>query len=401
MEKYMKNKFVLLPLAFAATLLTACGGGGDDDETGGNNGNNPATPVLNDSNAGTVVMSLATSPACGFDAVNVTLSKIRINKNADAGPNDSGWQDITISPAKQFNLATLNNGVIANLGQTYAPPGTYNQIRLYFSTGAGFTNSVIPTGLRETALQVNDLNDGMRIASVFEVKVGGKTEMALDLDACKSVVTNTQTRDYSFNPVVAVKPLDISGTITGQVDPALVASGARVSAQIDGIIVESTVPDINTGAFKLYPVVQGLSSYSVVITADNRATQVINNVQVTAKNTTSVGTTPITLQTSESRQVTGTVLPATLFGSVTATQRIGDKNFIVGYAGTSISNGQYSLKLPVAAPMVTSLGATVSTPQVDAAGKFTLRAVGSSLVPTTTDVDVTTDDATVNFNLTK
>ena len=96
-------------------MLAACGG----DNTNISNGT-----------TGTLHMALTDTPACGYDAVNVTIQKIRVNKSASASDSDSGWSEIMLNPAKRIDLLSLQNGVLADLGQTPLPAGKYTQLRL-------------------------------------------------------------------------------------------------------------------------------------------------------------------------------------------------------------------------------------------------------------------------------
>ena len=57
----MNSKVSLLPLALTSLLLAACGGGGGGD--------NPPAQTM-----GTLGVSITDAPACGFDAVNVTVN---------------------------------------------------------------------------------------------------------------------------------------------------------------------------------------------------------------------------------------------------------------------------------------------------------------------------------------
>ena len=100
-----------------STLLAGCGSGG-----GGDGGAAPAP--------GTLGVSLTDAPACGFDAVNVTVVKVRVHQSASATENDAGWSDITLSPARKINLLSLNNGALIGLGETPLAAGHYTQLRL-------------------------------------------------------------------------------------------------------------------------------------------------------------------------------------------------------------------------------------------------------------------------------
>src|SRR5438128_8690255 len=83
----------------------------------------------------TVSVSLTDAPACGFDAVNVTVSKVRVHQSDNASENAAGWTDFTLDPARKINLLDLNdptqpNFALETLGETPLAAGHYTQLRL-------------------------------------------------------------------------------------------------------------------------------------------------------------------------------------------------------------------------------------------------------------------------------
>ena len=115
MKTTFRQAGLLAGSVIAAVSLTACGGGG-----GGSGASSTPAPVAT---AGTLSVSLTDAPSCGFDAVNVTVNKVRVNASASAGDTDTGWTDITLNPAKKINLLNLTNGVLESLGQASLPAG--------------------------------------------------------------------------------------------------------------------------------------------------------------------------------------------------------------------------------------------------------------------------------------
>jgi hypothetical protein len=391
----------------AAVSLAACGGGG------GGSGASPApTPV---STAGTLSVSMTDAPACGFDAVNVTVNKVRVNASGSAGDTDAGWTDIVLSPAKKINLLNLTNGVLESLGQTSLPAGHYSQMRLILdaNTGTGFANSVVPTGGVETTLGTpSAVQSGIKMVNGFDVAAGQTTSVVLDFDACKSIVTQGKGR-YALKPVVKVVPATSAGTgITGYVATSLLAAHVSVSAQQNGVIVGATVPDPATGAFSLTHLAAG--NYDVVITADNSAAGVIGAVPVTATGSTalSTATAPLTLATSGTGSIGGTVtLPAnaTEAAYVAAKQTFAaGPTVTIKYAGADITTGAYTIaNLPLAAPQYASYSATLpltfapATTVVPGVAKYRVEASGTGYAAKAIDlVDIATANATkVDFTL--
>lgn len=392
-------------VALAAATLAACGGGGD--------GGTSAPPVTT---MGTLGVSLTDAPACGFDAVNVTVQKVRVHQSASAGENDAGWTDITLNPAKKINLLNLTNGVLESLGQTSLQAGKYTQLRLVLdpNTGNGMANSVVPTGGSETSLETpSAVQSGIKLVNEFEVKAGQQMDLVLDFDACKSVVSKGGSNRYALKPVVKVIPTAING-ISGFIAPALVASNVTISAQQNGNIVSSTVPK-TTGEFMLARLAPG--NYDIVITADNKAATVIGTVPVatTSSNTAlSTSAAPINMSDSAMQSISGVVTmtpPSTTEAAyVAAKQGIGSGPTVtVRYKGADLATGAYTIdKLPVAAPQYAVYSATLPLVFAPAAsvtpgvGKYKVDASANGYaVKSVESVDVSAAAATgVNFTLT-
>ena len=408
----MNNSKTRIALAtstiFAAAALVACGGGGSSPAP---TPTPPPSPAM-----GTLSASLTDAPACGFDAVNVTVSKVRVHTSGSASDTESGWTDITLSPARKINLLNLTNGTLDLLGTTSLPAGKYNQVRLVLdpNTGIGLANSVVPSGsTTELGLDTpSAVQSGLKLNGEFEVVGGARTDIVIDFDACKSIVTKGKDR-YALKPVVKLIPAVLNG-ISGVVAPALLTSKVMVSAQQNGVVIASTVPSA-TGEFTLARLPAG--NYDVVITADGRAATVIGAVPVaTATTKVALSTTaaPITMPVSQTGSIGGTVklapVSATEVATVSARQTFGTGSTVtIKYANADLTTGAYTLAgLPLAAPQYAPYSATlplvfssvgVVTPGV---AKYTVSAAATAYAARTfaTPVDVTTANATsVNFDL--
>jgi hypothetical protein len=347
MKQQINRIGLLASSALAAASLVACGGGG-----GGSTA--PTQPPV--ATLGTLSVSLTDAPACGFDAVNVTVSKVRVNKSGTANETDAGWTDITLSPAKKINLLNLTNGALEALGQTSLEAGHYSQLRLVLDPNTnGTANTVLPSGkTTEVALDTpSAVQSGIKLVGEFDVAAGQKSDVVLDFDACKSVLTKGNGK-YSLKPVIKMVPAAVTG-ISGYVATALLGSHVSVSAQQGGKIVVATVPDATTGQFFLSHLAAG--NYDVVITADDSAAAVVGAVPV-ASNVTQLSTTtaPIALLPSATGSIAGTVtlnpVSATEAAYVAARQSFASgPTVIVKYQGADLASGAYTLaKLPVAAP---------------------------------------------------
>src|SRR5690349_7907871 len=159
----------------ALIVLASCGGGGGGSGSPG---------------MGTLAVSLTDAPSCGFTAVNVTVSKVRVHQSSVAGTGDGGWTDITLNPARKINLLDLTNGALAELGQAALQAGHYTQLRLVL-TGQGTSNSVILAANPAVEIPLDTpsaIQSGIKLINQFDVAANQRTDLLLDFDVCRSVV---------------------------------------------------------------------------------------------------------------------------------------------------------------------------------------------------------------------
>jgi hypothetical protein len=200
-------------------------------------------------------------------------------------------------------------------------------------------------------------------------------------------------------------------SVQGYVTTTMALSATSVSAQQNGTVVRSTVPDA-TGKFVLSFLPDG--TYTLVITSDGRATGVVTGVPVSTSSavTTVNGTaTAIVLPTSAMSTVSGTVTASTATGAntttvavgdatVTALQAVGGTTIEVASTPVDLDLGTYTLRLPSAAPVRAPFSATglSFTAETAAAGKYTLQASAPDRTTLAKPVDVSSGAAaTVDF----
>ena len=415
-----RSKPVMWLMGFLLVVFVAgCGSGGD-----GGGGTTTAQP-------GTVSVSMTDAPACGFDEVNVTVSKVRVHQSDNASENAAGWTDITLNPARKINLLDLNDPTQTNralefLGETPLEAGHYTQLRLVLVPNRGSSppaNSVVLSG-QTTEIPLDTpsaVQSGIKLIHQFTVDSGQRVDLLLDFDACKSIV-QTGNGTYKLKPVIKIIPFLLNG-IEGFVDKTL--PNVSVSAQVGGDIVRATVPNTVTGKFFLAHL--DPTNYDVVITADGHATAVIAAVPVPSSTSiTTVSTsgapipvvTPPTLEASATHNIGGTVTlnPATddetvviatkqaLNGGPTVTVKSRTASVVTGNPPGDFA---YNLTLPIAAPSLgpysTPLPILFTQQPASVAGQYTVQvsatgyATKSSLAP----VDISGGDATSqDFTLT-
>lgn len=358
--KKILTKLKLLFGGFLVTALAACGGGGG---SGG-------------SDSGTLRLALADAPSCGYDAVNITVVKVRVHQSSSASDTDGNWSEIVLNPPKRLDLLALTNGVLFELGQTPLPTGKYTQLRLVLAdndTTTPLANSVIPTGGAEVALKTpSGQQSGAKTNINIDIAANQMADFVLDFDACKSVVKAGNSGQYLLKPVVSVIPRLVSG-VAGFVDLSLANGNTGVSLQQGGAVLRATTPD-SAGKFLLQPVAPG--SYTLVLTAAGRATLVVTNVPVVADTVTSVNAsaTAFNPPVSASGTVNG-VAPVDTLVRVRQPLAVGTTVEVAGrfVDGTT---GSYAYSLPVAAPLVAPYVAMpaplVFAADLTAAGKYTL-----------------------------
>jgi hypothetical protein len=368
----------------AAATLAACGGGGGGD------GSVPQGPLR---------VSLTDAPSC-YENVFVTVEKVRVHKADSAGDGESGWEEIVPpnGPVK-IDLLNLTNGEIADLGTAQVDVGSYTQLRLVLaenSTADPLANSVKPIGGTLQPLKTPSAQQsGLKIRADFAVSTTRTADMLLDFDACKSVVYAGNSGQYILKPVVRLGE-KVAGSIQGYVTTTMTLATTSVSAQQNGEIVRSTMPDAN-GLFKLAYLPSG--TYTVVITANERATGVISSVPVAGTATTTVNGTAsyIVLPTSVMNTVTG-VVTATKGNTtspvgdatITATQAVSTGKIEVLSMPVDFDLATYTMKLPIADPVRAPYSASGLAFAADstAAGKYTLTATAPGKAPMAKTVDV-------------
>ena len=396
-------------------LAAGCGGG----DGNGSAGNGSAGTSL-----GSLRVSLTDAPACGFDAVNVTVEKVRVHRNDFADETMAGWTDITLNPPKRINLLDYNdptqpNGALASLGEVSLAAGHYTQVRLVLVSNNGSSppnNSVVLSGTNSEVpvTTPSAVQSGLKLIHGFDVQAGERVDLVLDFDACKSIV-KTGNGTYKLKPVIHVIPFVLNG-IDGFVDTGLLGNHVVVTAQDNGEILRSTVPNAS-GRFFLSRL-QAPRNYDVVITADDHATAVIAGVPVTSSTSTTIISTEtkrISLVQSGTHTVSGTVMlnPGMDDELVQLASR---QNFVGGPTVTvrtdlatvldnTPTSGDYSYQavLPTASPLFgvysNSLPITLTQQATTVGGKYVVRATTEGFTSQSSSIDISSTDITQNFTL--
>lgn len=351
MEHTFSRYRTLAAGALIAVSLVACSGGGSST---------PAPPPPPPTQ-GTVSVAVTGVGACDFEAVNLTVTKFRLNKASTFGdstdPNYPGWIDVPLSTPHKINPFKLMNGVRDVLGEVSVEPGHYLLASLVLDTNeSGTANTIVPAaGASEQPLEIDSaFQAGIQVAYVeYDVVAGQKTDLVLNVDMCAAVAAMDGGRYLLRWGGVSQRPASDNG-ISGYVAASALSHHVIVSAQ--GLTSVSTMPDPVTGAFKLSGLPAG--NYDVVITSENSAASVVGKVPVDATATTLLSTreAPIQLASSEVGSISGSVsVPssAPFEAYVSAKQAYAPDSWLVTIKRQNLNavTGDYSLsKLPLAAP---------------------------------------------------
>ena len=350
-------------VAAVAALAAACGGGG----SGGGG------------DTGVLKVSLTDAPACGYDNVWITVTKVRVHRSDVAADGDAGWSEIAVDQSgkgRRIDLLELQNGVLADLGQTALPAGRYSQVRLVLADNrevVGANQLVLSSTGEVVALDTPSAQQsGLKLKHAFEVEPGAEADLVLDFDACRSIVKAGNSGKYNLKPVVSVIPI-LTGSIAGAVDPDAARGGASVSLQrfdptsgAVSVVRATTVrPD---GSWLLSPVPVSPADgagYNLVIGSAGYGNVVYTGVPVATGVATEIP--DVTLKAADMARIGGKVAPTAGSAEVRALQRIeagdGGRPAVVIEAGFAIPDsvtGAYELQVPRAAVRIAPYGGSLS-----------------------------------------
>jgi hypothetical protein len=295
------------------------------------------------------------------------------------------------------------------------PAGHYTQLRLVLdrNTGSSTANSIVLSGTTTEIPLVTPsaAQSGIKLINAFDVMANQRTDLLLDFDACKSVVSRGNG-SYGLKPVIRAIPFVLNG-INGFVDPALLdaanSKNVRVSAQQNGAILRSTAPMPSSGQFVLGNL--ALGNYDVVIAADGHATVVIAGVPVTD----ATSTVPVSTQSEPINPPISAAGTATISGTVTLNPANADVAAYVTAKQTldpgptvtvksQPADGSYSLALPKAAPLLGTYATPLPIALTDAAqgsvaSQYKVEAAAEGYATQSADADISMANVTQNFVL--
>lgn len=196
--KKLNALMLCLWLAFA---LAACGGSGGSDG-------------VSDGGQGALQLALVDASSGSYKAVYVTIARVEVHLGGDEGDNGN-WLVVS-EPNKTYNLLELVNGVREDLGLVDLDAGLYSQMRLIIGSVASTDQNILSDDHPHANYVIDEDDDEIhklkvpsevvKIVKGFEINANQTTELILDFDAMRSVVTRGNSgKDYILKPTIKVR----------------------------------------------------------------------------------------------------------------------------------------------------------------------------------------------------
>lgn len=232
------------------------------------------------SGSGTFQINMVDSPGA-FDAVNIVIDSVQAH--IATSDSTSGWVALN-STAQTYDLLQLVNGVNVVIGKSAVPAGQYSQIRFFIGSGS----NVVVGGVSVPLTIPSGTQSGLKLNVDATIRPDVTYILTLDFNASQSIVVtgNPASPSYILKPVIRVITTATTGSIAGVVLPATAMPTITAYNSSDTV---TTATD-TTGAFKASYLSAGTYNLSIVPidTALNDTT--IANINVTAGQTTNLGT---------------------------------------------------------------------------------------------------------------
>jgi hypothetical protein len=256
----------IVPISFLLFFMTGCE---TDSES--------IAPLL-DEDTGHLVMYLTDAPTDDVSEVNIVVGRVEVHSD------ETGWTVIR-NESETFDLLALKNGETVVLSDTVLQAGTYTQIRLYIEEGS----NVVVDGQSHELIIPSGFETGVKLVGQFTVTGNERIDALLDFDVHQSLVH--AGTEYQLKPVIRFQVLNVTGDISGQVEP--VEANALIVVSQQGEIVTTTYADEINGTFKIIALNPGQYNVLVISREDESVFVELPDVVVEVDQTTDLGTISI------------------------------------------------------------------------------------------------------------
>ena len=217
--------FPRLAAAVAIAMLAGCGG--EDSST--------------DVKTSTLRINITDAPVAPVTKVWLQFTGIEIK------PLNGPPQTFPFSPAKGFDLLTLQNGNAATLlGDTTVAAGPYEWVRLILDPTSGSSYLVDATGQHDLRIP-SGLETGLKLVRGFTMPAGGRADFTIDFVLGKSIIAPPgQAPNYMMKPVLRMIDNLQVGTLVGTFDPLTLQAQAACTGKAPVVYLYSgviTTPD--------------------------------------------------------------------------------------------------------------------------------------------------------------
>lgn len=161
-------------------------------------------------NTSTLSIGITDGPLASATKVWLQFSGVEVK------PVGGEAQTFSFSPAKGFDLLTLQNGNAAMLlGDTTVPAGQYEWIRLMLDSTAG-SSYVIDSSGQHSLRVPSGAETGLKLVRGFTMPAGGRADYTVDFVLDKSIITPPgQAPEYMMKPVLRITDNIQVGKIAG------------------------------------------------------------------------------------------------------------------------------------------------------------------------------------------
>jgi len=159
----------------------------------------------------TLNLGLTDASVSGVSNVWIRFTGVEV-KPASGNPID-----FMFSPAKSFDLLTLQGGTTATfLNGATIPAGQYEWVRLMVDTSAGASFVMLSSGQQHDLTIPSGAETGLKLIQGFTMPVGGMANFTVDFVLSKSLIApQGQSPDYLLKPVLRLVDNAQVGTISG------------------------------------------------------------------------------------------------------------------------------------------------------------------------------------------
>lgn len=173
----------------------------------------------NDSDTGSLSLSITDAPVDGAQAVVVSFQGVSIQSANQPAI------DIDFDQPKQIDLMTLTGShSTVLLDDTELPAGDYESIRLVIDDAPNSTYIIDMMGQQHDLRIPSGDQTGLKLNRNFGVETGGQIAFTIDFDLRKSVHM-TGSGQYMLRPTLRIVETQLAASLSGSIDNTLVISG--------------------------------------------------------------------------------------------------------------------------------------------------------------------------------